>query len=101
MKQSVNQMIKERVESGKQIYVASKYEDRAAFINVLQDKGFEPIMQDAASIEFLVTSHLPFAIDVSNRKFWVMGNVTCAAAAIEAGVVVKEGKFIAFIDEML
>jgi hypothetical protein len=97
MKQQVNQMIRERVESGKQIYVAPKYEDRAAFINVLWDNGFEPIKMDESSLEFLATSHLPFAIDVSNRKFWGMGNVTCAAAAIEDGVVVKEGEFIEYL----
>lgn len=35
MKQPVTQMIRERIENGKQIYVAPKYEDRAAFIFAL------------------------------------------------------------------
>ena len=101
MKQPVNQMIRERIENGKQIYVAPKYEDRAAFINVLREKGFDSIKTDEASLEFLTTSHLPFAIDVREKKYWVMGNVTCAAAAIEAEVVVKEGEFIEYMESLV
>lgn len=67
--------------------------DRAArqrMIEVLERDGFLP---ERISHQDLLESSLPLTIDLVGKRYGMMGNVTCAAAAATQGRIIDIDEF--------
>ena len=64
--------------------------DYAAF---LEDMGYSLEEKERRSKKEIIDSFLPICVDKTGKNFWMMGNVTCAAAAVSSKKLIKKELF--------
>ena len=65
------------------------YEDRARLVEFLETEGFSC----DADRQDVLDSVLPLVIDMKKKRFFRIGNVTCAAAAASGGCIINDKEF--------
>ena len=79
--------------SGRPFVRFSSKEDRIRFIEFLEAEGFSCEESRSFSRQSTIDSDLPLVIDYAAKSIRHMGNVTCAAAAAGAGVIMSDRDF--------
>ena len=67
-------------------------EERKDFIKNLEAKGYT-IDKTCFNIEDIIDGIFPIAVNITEKKFHMMGNVTTAAAAASSGVLINREQF--------
>ena len=68
-------------------------EERQELITFLVDNGFQLDPDECRSTEEILDGFFPIAVNTDEKKYGMMGNVTCAAAAAQGGVVKTTEEF--------
>ena len=68
-------------------------EDRIKLIEFLEIEGFHCVENRSYSREKAIESRLPLVVDPNRKSISYMGNVTCAAAAAQSGVIISDRDF--------
>lgn len=72
-------------------------EDRRGIIKFLEDMGYHPEEKERRSRKEIIESFLPIYVDKAGKNYWMMGNVTCAAAAVSSKKMIKKESFYEWI----
>jgi DNA polymerase III delta prime subunit len=70
-------------------------EEREKLMEFLENEGFELDKDEFRSREVILDEGLPISIDLEEKKYRMIGNVTCAAAAVTCGVMKTADDFYA------
>ena len=83
------------------MFVREKDSDaRRELLDYLEDQEYVKDETDPRTKEEMVESVLPLVIDKAGKKYSMMGNITCAAAAVSSGVpMLSKAEFFAEFDE--
>ncbi len=75
--------------------IVAPYDDesRLLFVEFLESEGFCRSADRRASRDEILSSFLPLSIDLRKKKFHLIGNMTCAAAAASNGIICGEKEF--------
>ncbi len=68
-------------------------EERRGIIKFLEDMGYSLEAKEQRSKKEIIDSFLPIYVDKTGKNFWMMGNVTCAAAAVSSKKLIKKELF--------
>ena len=68
-------------------------EDRIKLIEFLESEGFDCVEDRSYSRQDTIASRLPLVIELDQKKIYRMGNVTTAAAAAGAGIIMTDRDF--------
>ncbi len=68
-------------------------EERQELITFLEDNGFQLDNDECRSIDEILDGFLPITVNTDGKKYGMMGNVTCAAAAAQGGGVKTTEEF--------
>ena len=72
---------------------------RQEILDFLEEQGYVKDETDPRTKEEMVESILPIVIDKAGKKYSMMGNITCAAAAVSSGVpMLSKAEFYAEFD---
>ena len=81
--------------SGGPFVRVSDPDDRKKLIETLEGDGFKLDEEFPLSRQDVLESNLPIIVDIENKIYGRMGNVTCAAAAAQSGKVIDLSEFYA------
>ena len=70
-----------------------KAEERREMLAFLEEKGFVSDKDEFRSKEEIISTFLPIVVNVVERNYRMMGNVTCAAAAASKGCMFTKDEF--------
>ncbi len=70
-----------------------KGKDRKEVIKFLEDMGYALDQNESRSQKEILDSPLPIYVDKKSKSFWMMGNVTCAAAAVSSNKMIHKMSF--------
>ena len=68
-------------------------EERRGIIKFLEDMGYSLEAKEQRSKKEIIDSFLPIYVDKTGKNFWMMGNITCAAAAVSSKKLIKKELF--------
>ncbi len=68
-------------------------EERCGIIKFLEDMGYSLEAKEQRSKKEIIDSFLPIYVDKAGKNFWMMGNVTCAAAVASSKKLLKKELF--------
>ena len=74
--------------------VPENIEERIEFINLLEEKDFIFSEEKHRDKQACIDSFLPLVIDMENKSVGTTGNVTCAACAVSAKMLMDVDTFI-------
>ncbi len=66
---------------------------RTEIIEFLEELGYEIAHDEFRSKEEIINSPFPLVVDKSKQQYWMLGNITCAAAAASGGKMIKKEVF--------
>ncbi len=75
-------------------------EERQELITFLVDNGFQLDPDECRSTEEILDGFLPIDVNPTDRKYRMVGNVTCAAAAVSSGKLMTAGEFLRSLRNM-
>lgn len=76
------------------MYVRAKgREERQELITFLEDKGYQLDPAECRTKEQVLDDILPIDINPDEQKYRMIGNVTCAAAAVSSGKMMTTEEF--------
>ena len=67
--------------------------DRLEIIDFVESKGYRKDEDEFRSREEILGGSFPLVIDGENRTYRMVGNVTCAAAAVSSGHLLDKNSF--------
>ena len=73
-------------------------EERREIIKFLEDMGYRLEAKESRSKKEIMESTLPIYVDKINKNYWMMGNITCAAAAASSRKMLKKESFFEWIN---
>ena len=73
---------------------------RLSFIEFLEKNGFKCEEDKVTTRAGVLESRLPVVVDVENKSYSVMGNTTCAAAAVSARKIMTVDDFHMFYESL-
>ena len=77
-----------------EMFVGAKgREERQKLIIFLEDNGFRLDADECRSKEEILDDFLPIIVNVEEKNYRMIGNVTCAAAAVQGGGVKTAEEF--------
>ncbi len=76
-----------------------KPDERSRVIAFLEESGYRKKEDESRGKEEIIDSFLPLYADKSEKAYWMMGNVTCAAAARSSGQLVGKEAFYEWLKE--
>lgn len=68
-------------------------EERRGIIQFLEDMGFSLEAKESRNKKEIIESFLPIYVDKADKNYWMMGNVTCAAAAVSSNKMIRKEAF--------
>ncbi len=68
-------------------------EERRRIIQFLEDMGFSLEAKESRNKKEIIESFLPIYVDKTDKNYWMMGNVTCAAAAASSNKMIRKEAF--------
>ena len=86
--------------SGGPFVRVSDPDDRKKLIETLEGDGFTLDEEFPLTRQDVLESNLPIIVDIENKIYSRMGNVTCAAAAAQSGKVIELSEFYAHYDSI-
>ena len=76
------------------IFVREKDPDgRRKILEFLENKGYRMDVEEPRTRQEIIGSVLPITVDRKNKEYRMMGNVTCAAAAVSSGRMITKEEF--------
>ena len=76
------------------IYVREKDPDgRREILEFLENMGYRLDEEEPRTRQEIIESVLPITVDRKNKEYRMMGNVTCAAAAVSSGRMITKEEF--------
>ena len=69
------------------------YEDRVKLIEFLESNGFSYDEDRVIDRQDVLDSTLPLIINLKKKRFFRVGNVTCAAAMASSGCIISDKEF--------
>lgn len=75
-------------------------ETRIEILDYIERKGYQIEEDESRTREEIVNGLLPLVIDTNTKTYRMMGNVTCAAAAVSSGHLIKKEMFYKIISEI-
>ena len=76
------------------VYVKTKgKEERQKLISFLKEQGYRVDKDESRTPDEIEESNLPLEIDLTDKIYRMMGNATCAAAAVSSGKVITAEEF--------
>ena len=89
--------VKEKTSS---IFVREKNcECRKEIITFLEERGYFRAEHECRSKQEIIDGILPIVLDRQKREFSMMGNVTCAAAAVSSGCMITKEELYSLMNE--
>ena len=70
-----------------------KIEERREMLAFLEEKGFVSDKDEFRSKEEIISSFLPIVVNIMEKNYRMMGNVTCAAAAASSRCMFTKDEF--------
>ena len=68
-------------------------EERKNFIRILEENGYSLDKDETRSIDTIIDWVLPIEIALKNKEYRMMGNITCAAAAVTQRLLISKEEF--------
>ena len=90
--------MEDRFKSRNQFYISPKKGRRAEFVEFLESEGF--VCNHILGRDDVLESFLPVLVEMKERTFRRMGNVTCAACAAQGKVIVNDEEFYELYAEL-
>lgn len=76
------------------IFVREKDPDgRREILEFLENMGYRLDEEEPRTRQEIIESVLPITVDRKNKEYRMMGNVTCAAAAVSSGRMITKEEF--------
>ena len=69
---------------------------RQVFIEYLEKHGFKCDEDEVTTRQSTIDSKFPITVDVGNKLYGHLHNVTCSAAAVTSGRIITAAEFIKF-----
>ncbi len=76
-------------------------EERIRIIDMLDKDGFVVNQNATRTKQEIIEAVLPLVVDIRNKSYDMMGNVTCAAAAVSCGALMKADDFCKYYRERM
>ena len=76
------------------MFVREKDPDgRREILEFLENMGYKLDEEEPRTRQEIIGAVLPITVDSKNKEYRMMGNVTCAAAAVSSGRMITKEKF--------
>ena len=76
------------------MFVREKDPDgRREILEFLENMGYRLDEEEPRTRQEIIESVLPITVDRKNKEYRMMGNVTCAAAAVSSGRMITKEEF--------